>query len=285
MEKLLPDNTGPKPAVKMPHVHGGTKMDGIDPGMLALLKDNGNGDEKSWWLILLILLLGKDGGLGGSSGSDRCCQPSTLEQLNDAQNAIQNGQVALSNRIGDQTSNIIRDIGTASQQSTDNFARLNETIGTASNFNLLGQKDITAAIAKCCCDNLLSQKETQSRIDSQSCETRNTVNVNGLQTQNAILSQGAAITSEIEKCCCATQNAIAMQTNALTTAICNEGQLTRQLLTDNRMQDLQTQLQVCRDENSNLRQTEILSRQIRECCCSPCHPHPWPQAGQAPQRG
>lgn len=247
---------GPTPRHRVAEEKEKEKMEGLDPNLLLAQMDKGNGDDKTLWLFLLLLLYGKDG--FGGKGADQygagvCCPPVTLEQMNDMQNAIQSGQVALSNRIGDQTSNIIRDIGNSSQSNADGFARICEATQSASNLNQIGQKDLTAAVAKCCCDNLLQQKETQGAINYQACETRNS----------------------IEKCCCETQNAIALQTNAITTAICNDGQATRALITDNRMQDLQSQLQIARDENSNLRQTEVLSSRIREACCQPCQPiHP-----------
>lgn len=250
---------------------------GIDPGLVALLKDNNGGDEKSWWLILLILLMGRKDGLGGGEAS--CCPPVTLEQLNDAQNAIQNGQIALSNRIGDQTANIIRDLGASSAQSAAGFSRVCESIQAANSNNLIGQKDLTAQIADCCCRLGLSIKDVERAISDSCCETRNAINVQGLQTQNAINLQSCETRNAIERCCCDITNGLAMQTNVLQQAICNDGDKTRALITDNRMQDLQSQLQICRDENSNLRQTATLSDQIRNVCgppplCRCVHPHP-----------
>jgi hypothetical protein len=231
------------------------EMAGIDPGLVALLKDN-NGDDKTLWLFLLLLLYGKDG-FGGRAGGE-CCPPTTLEQLNDAQNAIQNGQIALSNRIGDQTSNIIRDIGNLANTTAAHTAGIQAGVDTASNLNLLGQKDLSAAIAECCCQNLLSQKDTQKAIEVGTCET----------------------TRAIEKCCCENQNAIAMQTQVLSQQICQDGDKTRALITQNKIDELQAQLTDAKLANSNLSQTGVLQQSIREACCQPCrpcHPHPWLQ--------
>lgn len=239
---------------------GEKKMEGIDPGLVALMKENGN-DDKTLWLFLLLLLYGKDGFGGGGDG--RCCPPVTLEQLNDAQNAVQN-QLQNTNQNANDHFLQASDTAARNQLSNEtNAMAIQGSIASAHGTVMNGQKDITAAIAQCCCDNLLSQKDTQKAIELGACET----------------------TRAIEKCCCETQNSIALQTNTLATAICEDGNKTRALITDNRMQDLQAQLQICRDENSNLRQTELLSQRIREACCQPCqpcHPHPHGNGGGPP---
>ena len=98
-----------------------------------------------------------------------------------------------------------------------------------------------------------------------------------------------------------TQNAIQAQTTALQQTICNENRATRDLITQNTITELNNRLNMCRDENSNLRQTAAIGQQIdqalrtgllhldpqhgrRQCCYDPCcppfppwwHPHPWP---------
>lgn len=248
------DDLNPSARVQAQHENNEVyTMEGIDPGIVALLKDN-NGDDKTLWLFLLLLLYGKDGFGGGGSG--RCCPPVTLEQLNDAQNAITN---QTSQRFDSQTSQIMgmqnaiteRTLDITRDQAANAFR--NETgqnsilaAVTASNAqNLTGQKDITAAIAQCCCDNLLQQKETQNRID---------------------------------RCCCETQNSIAMQTQLLSRQICEDGDKTRTLITQNKIDALQAQLTDAKMANNNLSQTTVLQQSIRDACCQPCrpcHPHPW----------
>lgn len=237
------------------------KMEGIDPGLVALMKDGNGNDDKTLWLFLLLLLYGKDG-IGGNA-STSCCPPLTLEQANDLNNATQNqisqrfdaqqNQMnAAQAAITERTLDITRD------QAANSF-RLEGQLSTASTLNQLGQKDLTASIADCCCQNLLSQKDTQAGLKD---------------VQNTILSTSCETQRAIERCCCETQNSIQMQTQVLSQAICNEGQLTRQLITDNRMQDLQTALSDQKTANSNLRQTVELTQQIRDACCQPCRPCP-----------
>ena len=228
---------------------------GLDPNLLlAQMGKDGNGDDKTLWLFLLLLLYGKDG-FGGRGEGVR--DAASLADLNALQNSLQNCMVANTNAISERTLDITRDQASNALRNETGQSQILASVAATNSANISGQKDLSAAIAKCCCDNLLSQKDTQRIISDTSCETQRA----------------------IERCCCDTQNAIAMQTHAITTAICNDGQLTRALITDNRMQDLQTQLSDCKTANSNLQQTVQLTEQIRNACCQPCQPcHPWGMA-------
>lgn len=233
--------------------HGGTPMEGLDPNLLFAQMGKNGDDDKTLWLFLLLLLYGKDGFGRGSGGE--CCPPVTLEQLNDAQNAIQAAQMANTNSITERTLDITRDQSENARRAENGIRDLMSSIAATHGQTLLGQKDLTAAIAECCCNNLLSQKDTQKAIELGASET----------------------TRAIEKCCCETQNAIAMQTQLLSQQICQDGDKTRQLITQNKIDELQAQLTDAKLANSNLSQTGILQQSIRDACCQPCqpHPHPW----------
>jgi len=240
---------------------------GIDPGLLALMK-NENGDDKTLWLFLLLLLYGKDGGLGGRGGD--CCPPVTLEQLTQAQNAIQNQMQNVNQNSNDHFLQA-SDTAARNQMSNErNSMGIQNSIAVAQASTLAGQKDITAAIANCCCQNLLSQKDTQKGL----CDVNTTVATSALATQNVIQATSSETQRALEACCCENRLAIERQTNALERAICADGQATRALITDNRMMDLQTALAEAKAANSNLRQTVELTNQIREACCQPCRPCP-----------
>ena len=206
----------------------------------------GGGQDALW---LWALFGGGYGGFGGRRGrgfdeGGACCPPATLENLT-------NAQTALTEAISASEVNSNNHFLDAAQAASSNALR-NETgqmgiqasIAAANAQNLIGQKDLTAAVAACCCDLRVGQQ---------------------------------GIVNAIDKCCCETQNAIEHQTNHLERAICNDGQATRALITDNRMADLQSQLGICRDENSNLRQTVVLSEKI----AAACNGNGWPYATAA----
>jgi hypothetical protein len=226
---------------------------GIDPGVAALLQNsNKNGGQDNWWVILLILLMGRRGFGEEAAVAAGVRDNATLADLNAMQNTLQNSIFSSQNAITERTLDLTRDNAANALRMESDFNQVQAQIAANSNANLIGQKDLAAQMCECCCKLGIGQKDIE-----------NAINVQGLTIQNAI-----------DKCCCENQNAIAMQTNVLQQTICQDGDKTRALITQNRMDDLQSQLQIARDENSNLRQTEVLSRQIREQC-GQHHPH-WP---------
>jgi hypothetical protein len=253
---------------------------GLDPNLLlAKMGENGN-DDKSWWLILLIMLYGRNG-LGGGDNLGAAAagirDSASLADLNALQNSLQQCMVANTNAISERTLDITRDQAANALRNETGQMTIASAIAASNSANLIGQKDITQQICECCCKLGVSIADVNNKIceasaanlnatNVQGLQNQNAINTTALQTQNAIQYQSCITQNAIEKCCCENQNAILQQTNVITTAIRDDGAATRALITDNRMQDLQTQLQVCRDENSNLRQTEVLSHQIREQC-------------------
>jgi hypothetical protein len=269
---------------------------GLDPNLLLAKMGEGGNDDKSWWLILLILLYGRDGfgGQGQAAGAAACCPPVTQEQLIATQNAIMNQTAQrfdahaaqlnqAQNAVTERTLDITRDQAANAFRNETGQALIGQKISEVNTANLIGQKDLTAAIVDCCCQNLIQQKETQGRIDAEACETRNVVQAQGLANINATNVQALSLQNAIEKCCCESQNAIAMQTQQLLAAGCANTEKITSLITQNRIDELQAQLTDAKLSNSNLAQTTALQQSIREACCQPCHPpHPWWGNGGGP---
>lgn len=247
-------------------------MEGLDPNLLfAQMGKDSNGDDKTLWLFLLLLLYGKDGFGRGSGGE--CCPPVTLEQLNDAQNAIQAAQMANTNSITERTLDITRDQSENARRAENGVRDLMSSIAATHGQTLLGQKDLTAAIAECCCNNLLSQKDTQKEIIAlrgdatlQACETRNAIDKCYCETNNNMLRGFADV-----------NNNMAMQTQVLTQQGTANTQRILDAINQNRIDELQAQLTDAKLANSNLVQTNQINQKIQDSCCQPCqpHPHPW----------
>lgn len=256
------------------------KMEGLDPNLMATMMNGNNNDDKSWWLILLVLLRGGLFGENGKegAGTGACCPPATLEQLTNTQTALSAqmaninqsdndhflsaSDTAARNQLANETNamSLQGSIAAASASNLIGQKDLTSAIAGVGASTLIGQKDLTAAIADCCCQLGISISNLNGNVNAQACETRNTVNVQGLTLQNAI-----------DKCCCETQTAIALQTNTLERTICTDGDKTRALITANKIDELQAQLSDAKAANSNLQQTVTLSKEITAACCDPCH--------------
>jgi hypothetical protein len=261
----------------------------IDPNLL-LAKMNDKDDDKTLWLFLLLLLYGK-GGLGQDGQGVR--DDATLADLNAAQNAINDNIRGAANAINERTLDITRDQAANALRNETGQRDILATIQACCN-NLLqgqcgtreridsatfaisnGQKDLQARIQDCCCQLGLSVKDIEKAVCDCCCQ----LGIGQKELQNAL-----------ERCCCETQNklqygfaqvenAICNQTNVLERAVHSDGEATRALITQNRMDDLQGALQVERDRNSNLQQTAVIGEKIDQAVktaiqhCIPHHPH------------
>lgn len=221
---------------------------GIDPGLLALMKNGGN-DDKTLWLFLLLLLYGRKG-FGGGYDGEGVRTPATYADLAATQNSLQNCMTAFSNETARQFADSQMQASNIAQSQERDIFATQASIANASNNNLMGQKDLASQLAACCCDLRVGQQATINAID---------------------------------KCCCENQNAIALQTNQLQQTMCDNTQKILDQQTNLRISQLETELGICRDNLSNAQQTATLQASIREACCQPCqpcHPHPWPWWGQ-----
>lgn len=240
-------------------------MEGLDPNLLLAQMGKGDDDDKTLWLFLLLLMFGGRRGFGGGDYDGVGVNaPATLQDLNAAQNAV-------SASILD----VNRDIASNAVRNDAGQARINElvqqccfglqsgqcdirtAVGAVGTQLGLGLKDIEKAICDCCCQLGIGQKELENKLLQCCCET---------QRQMAV---GFA---DVNHNMC-------MQENRITQAIHTDGEATRALITQNRMDDLQSALQIARDENSNLRQTDRIAEIVREQCG---HHGPWWGNGGGP---
>lgn len=244
-----------------------TNMEGIDPNLLLAKMTNGNDDDKTLWLFLLLLLYGRRG--FGDDGGGGVRSPATLQDLNASQNAISSSILDVNRDIATNgtrnergQAQILQTVQNCCADMLQASCNTDAKIFAAQSALSVGQKDICQQISDCCCQLGLSIKDVERAISDCCCQ----LGIGQKELQNAL-----------ERCCCETQNQLQMgfanvnhqiclQTNEITQAIHSDGESTRALITQNRMDDLQSALQIAREENSNLRQTERLTAIIREQC-------------------
>jgi hypothetical protein len=223
----------------------------IDPGLLALMdKGKGKGTDQSTLILLLLLLGGRRGFLGGD-----------YDGAGIRSNATQADVASQTQWTSSQFANVMRDLSDIRNSGDVSALNITNSIQQAQNILSQGHAQIERAICDCCCKLGVSIKDVERAVEVGNCNTVNAVERTGLATINAI-----------EKCCCENRLAISEQTNTLANAICTEGQKTRALITDNRMQDLQQTLTDCKLNLSNTQQTIEINKAIQEACG--CNPHP-----------
>jgi len=236
----------------------GAKAAGMDPAMLSMLQGTKGSDMMSNPLLWLITLgfLGKNGGLlGGGNAGDAAALASTTTakdvaaQLNalglsEASNFHQIQEALCANgRSADQnTASIIAGQSAQNMNAAQSQAAITSAI-TNGNFALASQ------LAKCCCDNQLAAEQT-----------KNLVNVTALQTQNQLLAGFAANANQLSAARCDILNATAMQTCELEKSISRDGSLTRTLINDLRISELQQQLDDAKNIVTSLTNTGATSQ-------------------------
>ena len=155
------------------------KMSGIDPGLLALLNQNGNGfgNGGNWiWILFLWLIWGNNGWGGNGFGGN-------------------NGTGYLANQISNSEG---RDL------------LLQAINGRA---DALGQlASITNTGVETVKNGIFSLQSAIQSVGSQ-------VGMSGLQTINAVQAGNASLGSQIAQCCCENRLAICQQTNTLTSQL------------------------------------------------------------------
>ena len=154
---------------------GNGYSNGIDPGLLALLQNNGGfGGNGNWiWILFLWMIFGYGGfGFGGQGG-------------------LNGGTGFLSNQLNNTAG---RDL---LMQAIQNGKDVTANLSSMLNVDI---QTIQGGIT-----------QLQRAIDSVS----NTVGMSGMQTINAIQSGDAGISRQLCECCCEIRAAIANQTNVL----------------------------------------------------------------------
>ena len=204
------------------------KSAGIDPGLLALLNQNGGfGGNGNWiWILFLWMIWGGNGnwgnGMGGngflsnqffnSEGRDLLLQAingradaaAQLAQItNTSVETVKNGIFSLSNSINQ----VANQVGMSGMQTINAIQA-----GNAS----LGQQ-----LAQCCCENRLATCQQTNALQSQAASNFAATTLEAAKNQAATQLQMAQIESADQLAVCQQTNTLATQADRNTNSILN----------------------------------------------------------------
>lgn len=117
-------------------------------------------------------------------------------------------------------------------------------------------------------DVLRGDSTTQNAVFTSSCETQKGVMQANYDTLLGFKDQQM----QIANCCCENRLAISEQTNALTNAIHSDGEATRALITQNRIADLEYQLNQANNAVANAVQTQNILSNLGRYVTNPSTP-------------
>ena len=193
---------------------------GIDPSIIALMKDNGSGlggSNGGGFLILILLLVLLGGGHGGLLGSNGTGATGV--------EAIINGQTQYTSIVDALNGNRTA-IGDLAVQTGASFGQVQSALCQIQNAITASNGDVKAAIASCCCN-------LGNKIDTQACQTRQSISELGYNMQ----AQFAAQTNQF-------QTLYASLSKQMDDGFC-----------DARERELNAEIQRLRDINATARET------------------------------
>ncbi len=159
---------------------GMLQKQGVDPGMLALLKDdNGFGNGNGMWiLVLFLLILGRGNGFFGGNAEDVAKNSTLVNEAN---------YTRLMDAISTQGTRQEVAIGDLATSVGCNFGDVKAALAGVDKSLALAQGDIKSAIQSCCCNIRTEVQASQNAIQSQMakccCDTNLNIERQGSQTR------------------------------------------------------------------------------------------------------
>lgn len=232
----------------------------IDPGLLALINNNGGFGNGNWiWILFLWAMMG-NGGFGGGFGNNNgtgylANQISNSEGRDLLLQAI-NGRADALGQLASITNNSVETVKSAiaSIQAAVQVSGL-QTI----NSQLLGDANLSRQLCECCCENRLAianqTNALQTSLAAHDASVRLQLAQNEAADQLSVCQQTNQLSTQAERNTNSILNAIAGQNTLITKEFCDlkERELQNKIDTQG---DIITQL---RGQISNDKQTEIFN--------------------------
>ena len=197
-----------------------SKMSGIDPGLLALLNQNGGfGGNGNWmWIIFLWLIWGNNGwggnGFGGNNGTGYLANQISNSEGRDLLLQAINGRADALGQLANITNTGVETIknGIFALQNGINQVGANVGLTAAQTQNAIAMGDagLSRQLCECCCNMRYDLAQQTNALQSQAANNYAATQLQSAQNHAATQLQMANIES-------ADQLAVCQQTNTLVT--------------------------------------------------------------------
>lgn len=226
---------------------------GIDPNVLAMMKNNdGFGDNGMWWIFILLLFGFWGGnGFGGFGGNNGAGIPNQIN--NDANTGLLmqalNGNKDAINQLATTfncTTGRIEQAICALQGGIDKVAGdVKFTSAQVINAIQAGNCQLGAQLASCCCD-------LQATLSTQFCNVQNAITQQGFQNQLATVNQTNTLQNQMNSNFNAQQQSDANRFNILSAKIDAQTQLINQQFCDLEKRSMQDKINTLTAEKQTL---------------------------------
>lgn len=195
-------------------------VNGIDPGLLALLNQNGGfGNGGNWiWILFLWMIWGNNGwgnnGFGGNNGTGYLANQISNSEGRDLLLQAINGRADAAAQLANITNTSVETVknGIFSLQNSINQVANQVGMSGMQTINAIqaGNASLGSQLASCCCENRLAICNQTNALQSQAAANHSAATLQSAQNHAATQLQMAQIES-------ADQLAVCQQTNTLTT--------------------------------------------------------------------
>lgn len=245
----------------------GASNSSIDPGLLALLNNNGGFGGNNWlWIVFLWMIWGANGnGFGGfgNNGTGFLANQMNNDAGRDLLLQAINGRADALGQLANITHSDIESVRSALGTITTSIMSVGSQVGMSGletiNALQLGNANLSRQICECCCENRLAIANQTSALQSSLAAHDSSVRLqlaqNEAADQLAVCQQTNQLGNQADRNTNSVLNAIAAQNTLITKEFCDlkERELQNKITTQG---DIITQL---RGQISNDKQTEAFN--------------------------